>query len=100
MGAKGYRLMDPDLAASPANATGRKGRHDIERISATATAKGASQFLKYHRIPAQKFSYSFHVSLLKNHFPTWEVRVLFPVPFRPGHRFGGLFIHLFFSLLF
>jgi hypothetical protein len=64
MGAKGYRLMDPDLAASPANATGGQGRHDIERISATATAKGASQFLKYPRIPTQIFS--FHEKLLND----------------------------------
>ena len=70
MGAKGYRLLDPDLAASPANATGGQGRHNIERISATATAKGAFQFIIYYRIPALMFS--FHEKPLNDYFPTWE----------------------------
>jgi len=52
MGAGNGRRPDQYFTASPADTTGGKGRHDIEGVSAPATAKGASQLLKYHRIPA------------------------------------------------
>lgn len=51
----GWRL-DSDFAAPPANTAGGKRRHDGKGVSAPATAKGASQFLKYRRVLTQVLS--------------------------------------------